>query len=151
MKSVAFLTRLPRHLAWIGIGLGVATLSACYVAPLQQPSAPAAPVTYSAPAVPITFSARLYPANEAAAAYGMVTAVVTNDLQGRGVFSTAIHGENFSGEATRTSGSSREGVANGAGNRGSYINCRYTMNSATLGTGRCHHSNGAQFTMHVGG
>ena len=135
----------------MGVGLGVASLSACYVVPLQQPSAPAAPATYVAPAVPVTFAARLYPANEAAAVYGMVHAVVTNDLNGRGTFNTTISGESFSGEATRTVGSSREGVANGAGNRGSYINCRYQMNSATLGTGQCRHSNGALFTMHVGG
>lgn len=99
----------------------------------------------------MTFTARLYPANAAASAYGMVGAVVTNDLNGRGTFSTTINGESFTGEATRTAGSAaRQGVANGAGNRGSYINCRYQMNSATLGTGQCTLSNGAQFTMHVG-
>lgn len=80
----------------------------------------------------------------------MVSAVVTNDLNGRGTFSTAINGENFTGETTNTSGSSREGIANGAGNRGSYINCRYQMNSTTLGSGQCRLSNGAVFTMHVG-
>ena len=77
-------------------------------------------------------------------------AVVTNDLNGRGHFSTNINGESFSGEATRVAGSSREGLANGAGQRGSYINCRYTMNSPTLGTGTCRLSNGAVFSMHVG-
>ena len=86
---------------------------------------------------PVTFSARLYPANESAAVYGTVMASVTNDLNGRGHFSTNINGESFSGEATRVAGSSRDGVANGAGQRGSYINCRYTMNSPTLGTGTC--------------
>jgi hypothetical protein len=80
----------------------------------------------------------------------MVAAVVTNDLNGRGHFSTAINGENFTGEATRVAGSPRDGVANGAGNRGSFLNCRYTMNSPTLGTGTCRHSNGAAFTMHIG-
>jgi hypothetical protein len=80
----------------------------------------------------------------------MVNAVVTNDLNGRGNFQTTINGESFAGEATRQAGSSRDGIANGAGNRGSYINCRYTMNSATLGTGSCTLSNGARFTMHVG-
>ena len=77
-------------------------------------------------------------------------ASVTNDLNGRGYFSTNINGESFSGEATRVAGSSRDGVANGAGQRGSYINCRYTMNSPTLGTGTCRLSNGAVFSMHVG-
>jgi hypothetical protein len=99
----------------------------------------------------MTFAARLYPANDIASAYGMVSAVVTNDLNGRGTFNTAINGESFTGEATRVAGSSRDGLANGAGNRGSFINCRYQMNSATLGTGQCQLSNGAKFTMHVGG
>jgi hypothetical protein len=145
-------SRTASILASIGV---VASLSACYVVPVNQyPSAstplPATPAVSMAP-VPVTFSARLYPANEAAAAYGMVSAVVTNDLNGRGVFSTNINGESFSGEATRVAGSARDGVANGAGNRGSFMNCRYTMNSATLGTGNCRVSNGAQFTMHIGG
>lgn len=98
----------------------------------------------------MTFTARLYPANDIASAYGMVSAVVTNDLNGHGTFSTAINGENFTGEATRTAGSAHGGQANGAGNRGSYINCRYQMNSTTLGTGQCRMSNGALFSMHVG-
>jgi hypothetical protein len=104
-----------------------------------------------APPVPVTFSARLYPANDAAQAYGMVHATVTNDLNGRGHFSTSIAGESFTGEATRVAGSPREGLANGAGNRGGSISCRYTMNSATMGTGTCRLAGGAQFTMHVGG
>ncbi|MES2511730.1 MAG: hypothetical protein V4625_17540 [Pseudomonadota bacterium] len=103
------------------------------------------------PPTPVTFAARLYPANDAASAYGMVGAVVTNDMNGRGTFTTNIGGESFNGEATRVAGSAaREGVANGSGSRGSYLSCRYQMNSATLGTGQCRHSNGALFTMHVG-
>lgn len=132
------------------IVIAATALSGCYVVPLQPaPSAPALAVP-AAPAAPVTFSARLYPANDLASSYGMVAAVVTNDLNGRGHFSTAILGESFTGEATRSAGSSREGVANGAGNRGSYISCRYTMNTPTLGTGQCRLSNGALFTMHVG-
>lgn len=129
-----------------------AALSGCYVVPLQPAPVPGATtvVVPAAPPQPLTFSARLYPSNELASGYGMVAAVVTNDLNGRGHFSTAINGESFAGEATRVAGSSREGVANGAGNRGSYISCRYTMNTATLGTGTCRLSNGATFTMHVG-
>ncbi|HVE55175.1 MAG TPA: hypothetical protein VNB23_17475 [Ramlibacter sp.] len=138
------------------IAVTAAVLSGCYVVPLQSAQSPApAPATTTIvmpppPAQPLTFSARLYPANDLASGYGMVAAVVTNDLNGRGHFSTAINGENFTGEATRSAGSSRDGVANGAGNRGSYISCRYAMNSATLGTGTCRMSNGALFTMHVG-
>jgi len=121
--------------------------------PLQPaPAAPAAAMVVPvAPPQPVTFSARLYPANDFASAYGMVAAVVTNDLNGRGRFSTAINGESFTGEATRMAGSARDGVADGAGNRGNYIRCSYTMNSPTLGTGMCRMSNGADFTMHIGG
>jgi len=146
-------SRLVRRVALAGAAAGaVIALTGCYVVPVQPVQGPG-PVVYApaVPAVPVTFAARLYPANDLAAAYGMVSAVVTNDLNGRGTFSTAIQGENFTGEATRVVGSAREGVANGAGNRGSYINCRYQMNSATLGSGQCKLSNGALFTMHVGG
>lgn len=130
-----------------------ALLTGCYVVPVNHypPQAQPVPVPVQIPApAPVTFAARLYPSNDLAAAYGMVSAVVTNDLHGRGSFSTNINGEHFTGEATRLAGSSREGVANGAGNRGSYLNCRYTMNSATLGTGSCRMSNGAAFSMHIG-
>ena len=151
-------SRLIRGLALAGLVATAASLTGCYVVPVQQHPAPATVVHIPAPIVqappappqPVTFAARLYPANDAAASYGMVSAIVTNDLHGRGTFSTAINGENFNGEATRTGAYSKEGVANGAGNRGSYISCRYQMNSATLGTGSCRLSNGAQFTMHVG-
>ncbi len=147
-------TRLARNAALIGAMAGTATLMiGCYVVPVQPVNNPG-PIVYAPapqPAAPVTFAARLYPANDLATSYGMVSALVTNDLNGRGTFTTAINGENFTGEATRAAGSSREGVANGAGNRGSYINCRYQMNSATLGSGQCKLSNGAQFTMHVGG
>ncbi len=127
-------------------------LTGCYVVPLDQ-HVPASTVIYApAPpaAMPVTFAARLYPANNAATGYGMVLAIVTNDLNGRGHFSTNINGESFSGEATRTSGSQRDGVANGTGNRGNFINCRFAMNSTTQGTGSCRLSDGAVFTMHLG-
>ena len=142
------------RVALAGIVAGTVSLAGCYVVPIQPGHNPG-PIVYApapqVPAAPVTFAARLYPANDLASAYGMVSAVVTNDLHGRGTFSTAINGESFTGEATRVAGSAREGVANGAGNRGSYINCRYQMNSATLGSGQCKLSNGAQFSMHVGG
>ena len=143
-----------RRLALVGVATGlVATLTGCYVVPLNQaPGYATTPVVIASAGTPtpITFAARLYPANESARAYGMISAVVTKDLNGRGTFATAIDGENFVGEATRSSGSARDGIANGAGNRGSYIQCTYKMNSATLGTGTCRLSNGALFTMHVG-
>lgn len=128
-------------------------LTGCYVVPVNQaPGYATVPAAVAPPVVPapITFAARLYPANDLARRYGMVSAVVTNDLNGRGTFSTAIDGESFSGEATRSSTSARDGIANGAGNRGSYLQCTYKMNSASLGSGTCRLSNGAMFTMHVG-
>ncbi len=151
------ISRLPRAARRVGLAGALASaalLGGCYVVPVQPagsypPATVQVPVVMPAPA-PVTFAARLYPANDLAASYGMVSAVVTNDLSGRGTFSTAINGESFAGEATRVAGSAREGLANGAGNRGSYLNCRYQMNSATLGTGTCRLSNGAVFTMHVG-
>jgi hypothetical protein len=145
---------VSRRTALAAAVLGATALTGCYVVPVQ-PSHPAVPSTvYVTPAVPAstTFAARLSPANDLARAYGMVGAVVTNDMNGRGTFTTNINGESFTGEATRIAGSStREGVANGSGSRGNYISCRYQMNSSTLGTGQCRLSNGAEFTMHVGG
>ena len=153
--------RFSRRLALLGAVAASAVLAGCYVVPLNQqgyPQAGQSQPVYSTPQAlplpapsPVTFAARLYPANELAQRYGLIGAVVTNDLNGRGTFTTNISGESFSGEATRVAGSSpREGVANGAGNRGSFINCKYQMNSSTLGTGQCKLSNGALFTMHVG-
>lgn len=140
--------------------LGLAGLTGCMVVPLEPTSstgysttaAPvAAPVVVAPPPpAPVTFAVRLYPANEAAARHGVVSAVVTNDLHGKGTFNTAISGEVFAGEATRKAGSSREGVAAGAGNRGGYLSCAYTMNDTTRGTGKCRLSDGAEFNMHMG-
>lgn len=147
--------RLLRCLALAGAVCAAAALAGCYVVPLNAPPqrvpVPVAAVQVVPLPANMTFTARLYPANDMASAYGMVGAVVTNDLNGHGTFSTVINGESFSGEATRApGGSSREGIANGTGSRGSYINCRYQMNSSTMGSGQCRLSNGAQFTMHVG-
>ena len=121
--------------------------------PLEARHAHPAPVPAQvsvAPPAPVTFPVRLYPTNALAARYGMVTAVVTNDLHGKGVFSTSINGEAFSGEATRKPDSLRNGLANGAGNRGSFLACTYSMNSSSQGTGQCRLSDGAEFSMHMG-
>jgi hypothetical protein len=152
---------LAKRVGLLGVGFGLVGLVGCYVVPIEhsrypagnptnQPQQPQQP-QQSAPPSFVGFPARLYPANDLAIPYGMVLAQVTSDLSGRGTFSTVISGESFSGEATRTSSGTRSGIANGAGNRGSYIACRYQMNSATLGTGQCKLSNGAEFNMHVGG
>ena len=157
MKESLFVRPVVRRsVAGLGLAAVVAALAGCYVVPIdtrtgQPVSVPASPVTAPLPAPgPVVFPARLYPANDLASPYGMVSATVTNDLHGRGTFNAHINGESFSGEATRKAGSSREGVANGTGNRGSYLSCQYTMNTSTLGTGSCRLNNGAVFTMHVG-
>lgn len=144
-------SRFARPLGLVATVAAASLLAGCYVVPVQPHQHNVHLPVPAAPPAPLTFTARLYPSNEAAAAHGVVLAVVTNDLNGRGHFSTIIGGEAFSGEATRAAGSSRDGMANGAGQRGSFIHCRYTMNSATLGTGSCRLSSGATFTMHVGG
>ena len=146
-------SRLVRITTLAGMAVAASALTGCYVVPLEQHTSPSTVIYAPAPQVqtPVTFAARLYPANDAATGYGMVMAVVTNDLNGRGHFSTNINGESFVGEATRTASSPRDGVANGAGNRGNFINCRFSMNSTTQGTGSCRLSDGAVFTMHLGG
>jgi hypothetical protein len=140
------------RLGFLGFAIGASTLAGCYIVPIDHSRYPSSmPTVVQAPApTTASFSARLYPANELATTYGMVIAQVTSDLNGKGSFSTAINGENFVGEATRSANTTRSGIANGAGNRGSYISCNYQMNTATLGTGKCKLSNGAEFSMHVG-
>jgi hypothetical protein len=151
MRVSSLRTALSRGVVSLAVLGSAVALTGCYVVPLNQaPGYAATPVAVVPVSAPITFAARLYPANDLARGYGMVSAIVTNDLNGRGTFSTAIDGESFSGEATRNSTSARDGIANGAGNRGSYLQCTYKMNSTTLGTGTCRLSNGALFTMHVG-
>lgn len=142
-----------QRFAAVALGATVAALSGCYVVPLDtrtgQPAAAYAPPPPPAPG-PVNFPVRLYPANEAASRHGVVMALVTNDLHGKGSFSANIGGESFTGEATRRADASRSGVANGAGNRGSYLACSYTMNNASQGTGQCRLSDGAVFSLHMG-
>ncbi len=104
-----------------------------------------------APDLPINMTARLYPANDAATPYGMLMANVTNQLNGKGQFTVNVAGELLQGEATRTAGSSRSGTASASGPRGGFMQCSYTMNNASMGSGNCRLNNGAQFSMHVGG
>lgn len=134
------------------IGASVAALSGCYVVPISQYPAgvqPGASGTGAAPAGGIALGARLYPANDAASQIGVLNASIVNQMDGRGVFSVNISGEQYSGEATR-SGQSRSGTANAAGNRGGYMRCTYTMNNPTQGTGTCSLATGATFSMHIG-
>lgn len=108
-SSLFSLSRLTRRTALAAAVVFSATaLTACYVVPVQPDHPPVTSSTvYVTPAMPVstTFAARLYPANDAAKVYGMVGAVVTNDMNGRGTFTTNINGESFTGEATRIAGS----------------------------------------------
>lgn len=132
------------------LALGVCgALTACYVVPVQPTTPPRAMVITPVTAAPVSFSARLYPANDKATAYGVVSGVITSDLNGRGHFSASLGGEFFQGEATRTSGTLK-GVANAIGSRGNYLNCQYQMNTSSLGSGHCEHTDGAQLTLHIG-
>ncbi|MDM0077641.1 hypothetical protein QTH90_24755 [Variovorax sp. J2P1-59] len=134
--------------------LASTVLTGCYVVPIGQP-APHAPPTQSYAVAPMpvtqTFSARLYPSNAEATRYGSIAGTVTSDLNGRGHISAQIGDEQFRGEATRVPGSSGGGVANAAGSRGGMLNCKYAMNSASVGSGQCVLNNGPAFTMHIGG
>jgi hypothetical protein len=72
-------------------------------------------------------------------------------MNGRGTFMLNVGGETMSGEATRSqAGNGREGVANAYGARGSFANCRYTMNNAVQGMGTCTFSSGATYQLHIG-
>lgn len=164
MSTLAVLTCSTRRLALgVAVTATAVLVSGCYVVPMQP--TPGAAVQSPVAAVngigqppmvrqqdaPVTFNARMYPGNDLAAKYGVVQGTVTNDMHGRGIFAVNILGEAYSGEATRSAGSSREGIANGAGTRGGWIKCNYRMNSSMLGTGQCELDNGARFTMHLGG
>ena len=135
------------------------SLVACYVVPVNQYGQPQYPVsnnTGTAPAVAYVpapmvtvLNAKLYPANDTAAPFGALTGSVTNHLNGRGEIVVVQGDETFRGEATRNAGNSRSGQANGAGNRGGYMSCEYTMNSSTQGTGTCKFNNGAVYKFHL--
>lgn len=136
-----------------------ASLSACYVVPLNQyPNGQAGPAAYGSnsggvaivpvPAYRPAYTARLYPANPAAARLGSVSGVISNPEQGHGQFTFNLNGEQYGGEATRTANSSK-GVANASGNRGGFVRCDYVMNSAALGSGSCTFADGARFDMHI--
>jgi len=141
-------------------------LTGCYVVPLNPDGTPAYPYPYAyntppytvVPAAPVPagrwpaqLNARLYPINDAATQTGMMTGSVTNFMNGKGRFQLDYQGEILSGEATRTSGDERRGVANAYGSRGTYMSCEYKMNTPYQGAGTCTVSNGAKYEVHLGG
>ena len=128
-------------------------LSGCYVAPIQpypnsNVSTRNSPAVAGVPLPPPVYTARLYPTNEQAAALGRVAGTITNPERGHGEFAFALGSERYAGEATREPGSS-SGHANASGDRGGFVKCNYTMNSASLGAGTCNFSGGARYDMHI--
>jgi hypothetical protein len=136
-----------------------ATMSACYVVPLNQyPNGPNSAGAYNSnngglaivpmPAYRPAYTARLYPGNPAAAKLGGASGVISNPEQGHGEFTFSLGGESYAGEATRAPNSSK-GVANASGNRGGFVRCDYIMSSSALGSGSCTFASGARYDMHI--
>ena len=120
--------------------------------PVYSASGAVAPLPPVAPAPTIAvMNARLYPANEQAQPSGLAVGQVTNFLDGKGAFSVLIAGEQFSGEATRSGRTARDGVANAMGSRGNTMSCTYVLNHPTQGSGQCSISTGARYQLHLGG
>ena len=157
-----------------------ATLSGCYVVPIdpRYPPAPGQPVVINqttgtpvtAPQpVPTVLQARLYPLNEMAGKMGALTATVTDSVNGHAVFSLNHGGELLQGEASRVAAGNpgfgsvhrevygdgrmpagQRGIASATGNRGTYVNCEYALADVNRGTGACLFSNGAKYQLHFG-
>ena len=149
------------------------SLSGCYIVPVRAPDGtviydhyPLPPVgaPYPLPPppqplpgattggqVPAVLTARLYPSNDQAAQVGIVSGTVTNMMTGKGRFQVNYMGEVLTGEATRVSNEDRRGVANAYSPKGTYMSCDYQMTTPYQGTGDCRFSNGATYTLHLGG
>jgi hypothetical protein len=162
------------------LALPAVTLAGCYVIPVAPdgtPIYPAVPIGVPAPAYVVpapgmppahvyapggapsvavapssaVLTARLYPANEQAAHEGMITGTVTNMMTGKGRFQMEYKGELLTGEATRVHGDERRGVASAYGPRGTFMSCDYQMSTPYQGAGTCTMSNGARYSVHLGG
>jgi hypothetical protein len=164
---------------FVAVALPTVTLAGCYVIPVAPdgtPIYPAVPIGVPAPAVVVhapgvppahvyapgappvaaapssaVLAARLYPANDLAAQDGIITGTVTNMMTGKGRFQMEYKGELLTGEATRVHGDERRGVASAYGPRGTFMSCDYQMTSPYQGTGTCMLSNGARYSVHLGG
>ena len=143
----------PKRIRIAVLSASALLLAGCYVAPLHPTPYPThypSPVVIAPTPVEVKVVARLYPANDEASATGVLQGLVTNNLQGKGFFTLFAHGEQLSGEATRQANSKR-GVASASGSRGTRVQCAYEMTNASQGSGHCNFSNGAQYTLHLGG
>jgi hypothetical protein len=163
------MSMLRNNLALLALA---AMLSGCYIVPVRGPDgtvtydpyplpplgvpipmpAPAhAPAPAAAGQMPAVLTARLYPSNEQAAQTGVVAGTVTNMMTGKGRFQVSYLGEVLTGEATRVSNEERRGVASAYSPKGTYMSCDYQMTTPYQGTGDCRFSNGATYTLHLGG
>lgn len=147
-----------------------AALSGCYIVPVRGPDGtvmydhyplppvgtpmpmpPQAAAPVAAGQTPAVLTARLYPSNDQAAQSGVVSGTVTNMMTGKGRFQVNYMGEVLTGEATRVSNEDKRGVASAYSPRGTYMSCDYQMTTPYQGTGDCRFSNGATYTLHLGG
>mgnify|MGYP001765287418 CR=1 FL=1 len=161
------MTMLRNLMALAALALG---LSGCYIVPVRGPDGtvmydhyplppvgtplplpPQAPAAMPPGQMPAVLTARLYPSNDQAAQTGMVSGTVTNLMTGKGRFQVNYMGEVLTGEATRVSNEERRGVASAYSPRGTYMSCDYQMTTPYQGTGDCRFSNGATYTLHLGG
>jgi hypothetical protein len=146
------------------------SLSGCYIVPVRGPDGtvmydhyplppvgtpypmpPQAPAAAPGGQMPAVLTARLYPSNDQAAQIGVVSGTVTNMMTGKGRFQVNFLGEVLTGEATRVSNEDRRGVASAYSPKGTYMSCDYQMTTPYQGTGDCRFSNGATYTLHLGG
>ena len=98
----------------IAIALACASLTACYVVPIDPRTGQAYPaqreggtvtvVSVPGPGAapqPTTLNVRLYPINPQANKGGLITAVVVDNNAGHGTFTVPYLGDNLQGESTR--------------------------------------------------
>lgn len=150
-----------------------ATLSGCYVVPIDPryppESLPVGASPVSPQALAMTTQARLYPLNETAGKMGPLSATVVDTANGRATFSLRYAGEILQGEASRVPAgypgfgrvhqevygagnmpAGQRGIASAANSQGTYVNCEYALNAPNRGTGACLFSNGAKYQLHFG-
>ncbi|HWA36772.1 MAG TPA: hypothetical protein VG873_02820 [Burkholderiales bacterium] len=151
-----------------------ASLSGCYVVPIDPRVPPATYEPGTSPAfvpaaLPVMLQARLYPLNETAGKMGPLSATVMDSANGRASFSLNYAGELMQGEASRVAADNpgfgnvhrevygqghmpkgQRGIASAASPRGVYVNCEYALSAPNRGTGACLFSNGAKYQLHFG-
>jgi hypothetical protein len=163
---------MTTHRSRLALVALVAVLSGCYIVPVRGPDGtvmydhyPLPPVGTPMPMpmaapppgptgasqMPAVLTARLYPSNDQAAQSGIVSGTVTNMMTGKGRFQVNYMGEILTGEATRVSNEDKRGVASAYSPKGTYMSCDYQMTTPYQGTGDCRFSNGATYTLHLGG